>query len=185
MTGATGAILGIRLLELLKDVGVETHLIISRWAVGTLKFEGDYSTKDVKKLATFCYSHNDAAALPSSGSFQTDGVIVVPCSMRTLSAIRTGYADDLICRAADVTIKEQRKLVLVARETPLSPIHLENMLTLARMQNVVIFPPMPAFYTKPKSLDDIVNQSVGRMLDIFGLESDHFPRWKGIGKSEA
>lgn len=185
MTGATGAVLGIRLLELLRDMRVESHLIISRWAGETMKYEGDYSIKDVKKLATFCYSHNDAAALPSSGSFPTDGMIVVPCSMRTLSAIRIGYADDLICRAADVTIKERRKLVLVARETPLSPIHLENMLALARLQNVIIFPPMPAFYTKPKSLEDIIDQSVGRMLDMFGLQSEHFPRWKGMGQSEA
>lgn len=185
MTGATGAVLGIRLLELLRDLGVETHLIISRWAMETLKYEGDFSVKDVKRLATICYSHNDAAALPSSGSFQTDGMIVVPCSMRTLSAIRTGYADDLICRAADVTIKEQRKLILVARETPLSPIHLENMLALARIQNVVIFPPMPAFYTKPETLEDIVDQSVGRMLDMFGLESTGFPRWGGIRLSKS
>ncbi len=185
MTGATGAILGIRILEILRDMGVETHLIVSRWAAETLKYEGNYSIKDVKNLATFCYAHNDAGALPSSGSFQTDGMIVVPCSMRTLSAIRTGFADDLICRAADVTIKERRKLVLVARETPLSPIHLGNMLALAQMQNVVIFPPVPAFYTRPKSLSDIVDQSVGRMIDMLGLESDHFPRWNGMDQSKA
>src|ERR1700761_1356073 len=182
MTGATGAILGIRILQLLRDMGVETHVIISRWAAETLKYEGDFSIKDVKALASFWYAHNDAAVLPSSGSFQTDGMIVVPCSMRTLSAIRTGYADDLICRAADVTIKERRKLVLVTRETPLSPIHLENMLALAQMQNVIIFPPMPAFYTKPKTVADIVDQSVGRMLDMLGIESDHFPRWNGMSQ---
>ncbi|KIW13356.1 hypothetical protein PV08_08544 [Exophiala spinifera] len=185
MTGATGAVLGIRILEILRDMGVETHLIVSRWAAETLRYEGNYSIKDVKALATFCYAHNDAGALPSSGSFQTDGMIVVPCSMRTLSAIRTGFADDLICRAADVTIKEHRKLVLVARETPLSPIHLANMLALAQMQDVIIFPPVPAFYTRPKSLSDIVDQSVGRMIDMLGLESDHFPRWNGMDPSKA
>ncbi|KAE8339207.1 hypothetical protein BDV24DRAFT_165583 [Aspergillus arachidicola] len=179
MTGATGAILGIRLLERLREMNVETHLVISRWAVETIKYETKYTANDVRALATRCYPVNDAAAAISSGSFQADGMIIVPCSMRTLSAVRTGFADDLICRAADVTLKERRKLVLVVRETPLSGIHLENMLDLTRY-GAVIFPPMPAFYTMPESVDDIVTQSVGRMLDMFGLDAGNFERWDGF-----
>ncbi|KAB8260473.1 Phenylacrylic acid decarboxylase [Aspergillus pseudonomiae] len=179
MTGATGAILGIRLLERLREMNVETHLVISRWAVETIKYETKYTANDVRALATRTYPVNDAAAAISSGSFQADGMIIVPCSMRTLSAVRTGFADDLICRAADVTLKERRKLVLVVRETPLSGIHLENMLDLTRY-GAVIFPPMPAFYTMPQSVDDIVTQSVGRMLDMFGLDAGNFERWDGF-----
>ncbi|KAL6250226.1 phenylacrylic acid decarboxylase [Rhinocladiella similis] len=173
---------------------IETPLIVSRWASETLKYEGEVegqgtdhssSVKHVKSLASHCYSHNDVRAAVASGSFQTDGMIVVPCSMRALSAVRTGHADDLICRASDVTIKEHRRLVLVTRETPLSPIHLDNMLALARAQNVVIFPPMPAFYTRPKTLEDIVDQSVGRMMDMLGRESGRFPRWEGMGGTRA
>ncbi|KAF5860158.1 hypothetical protein ETB97_001863 [Aspergillus alliaceus] len=179
MTGATGAVLGIRLLERLQEMNVETHLVISRWAIETIKYETKYTANDVRALATRSYAVNDAAAAISSGSFQTDGMIIVPCSMRTLSAVRTGFADDLICRVSDVTLKEKRKLVLVVRETPLSCIHLENMLGLAR-NGAVIFPLMPAFYTKPKSVDDIVAQSVGRMLDMFGLDAGDFERWEGV-----
>ncbi|KAE8148242.1 flavo protein [Aspergillus avenaceus] len=179
MTGATGAILGIRLLERLREMNVETHLIISRWAIEAIKYETKYSVSDIRALATRCYPVNNAAAAVSSGSFQTDGMIIVPCSMRTLSAVRTGFADDLICRAADVTLKEKRKLVLVVRETPLSCIHLENMLALANY-GAVIFPPMPAFYTMPGSVDDIVTQNVGRMLDMFGLDAGNFDRWNGF-----
>ena len=178
MTGATGAVLGIRILTILRSLGVETHLVISRWAIETLKYETSTSLKEIKSLASHTYNVNDAAAAISSGSYQHDGMIVVPCSMRSLSAIRTGFADDLICRAADVTIKERRKLVLVVRETPLSVIHLENMLALARM-GVVISPPMPAFYTRPESVEDIVEQSVGRILDCFGLDAKSFKRWDG------
>jgi phenylacrylic acid decarboxylase len=178
MTGATGAILGIRFLERLREMNVESHLIISRWAIETIKYETKYTVNDIRALATRCYPVNDAAAAVSSGSFQTDGMIIVPCSMRTLSAVRTGFADDLICRAADVTLKEKRKLVLAVRETPLSCIHLENMLGLARM-GAMIFPPVPAFYTMPESLEDLVTQSAGRMLDMFGLDAGNFQRWDG------
>jgi phenylacrylic acid decarboxylase len=179
MTGATGAILGIRLLERLREMNVETHLIISRWATETIKYETKYTAKEVRALATRSYSASDVAAAISSGSFQTDGMIIVPCSMRTLSAVRTGFGDDLICRAADVIMKEKRRLVLVVRETPLSCIHLDNMLQLAKY-GAVIFPPVPAFYTMPNSVEDIVTQSVGRMLDMFGLEAGNFQRWEGI-----
>jgi flavin prenyltransferase len=184
ITGATGAAIAVRVLELLRDLEVETHLIISKWAIETIKLETTTSLKEIKALASFSYSPQDAAAGPSSGSFQTDGMIIVPCSMRTLSAVRTGFAGDLICRAADVTIKEQRKLVLVVRETPLSVIHLENMLALAR-QNVVIFPPMPAFYTNPKSVEDLVDQTSGRILDMIGFEAGNFKRWSGMSTAKA
>ncbi|UZJ55782.1 hypothetical protein CBS101457_005102 [Exobasidium rhododendri] len=179
MTGATGAVLAISLLKKLRDLDVETHLIISKWAAETLKYETDMRVQELRSLATHVYNINDASAPPSSGSFQTDGMIVVPCSMKTLSAIRSGFGEELIARSADVTIKEQRKLVLCVRETPLSPIHLENMLALARI-GVVIFPPVPAFYTKPQSVEDIVEQSVGRMLDALGFDADGFPRWNGM-----
>ncbi|PLB50167.1 Phenylacrylic acid decarboxylase [Aspergillus steynii IBT 23096] len=179
MTGATGAILGIRLLERLREQNVETHLIISRWATETIKYETQYTIKQVRALASRSYSVNDAAAAVSSGSFRTDAMVIVPCSMRTLSAVRTGFADDLICRAADVTLKEKRRLVLVVRETPLSCIHLENMLALAQY-GAVIFPPMPAFYTMPEGVEDIVRQTVGRIMDMLGLETDRFQRWEGM-----
>lgn len=178
MTGATGAILGIRLSEKLRGLGIETHLVISRWANETMLYETSYTAEDIRQLASYTYSYQDVAAKISSGSFQTDGMIIVPCSMRTLSAVRTGFADDLICRAADVTLKAKRRLVLVVRETPLSPIHLENMLALARY-DVVIFPSVPAFYTRPESIEGIVAQSVGRMLDMFGIEAGDFKRWDG------
>ncbi|KAI9040150.1 UbiX family flavin prenyltransferase [Aspergillus affinis] len=175
MTGATGAILGIRPLERLRAHNVETHLIINRWATETIKYETRYTIKQIRALTSRTYPGNDAAAAVASGSFQTDAMVIVPCSMRTLSAVRTGFADDLICRAADVTLKEKRRLVLVVRETPLSCIHLENMLTLARY-GAVIFPPVPAFYTMPEGVEDMVTQSVGRMMDMLGLETDGFRR---------
>jgi 4-hydroxy-3-polyprenylbenzoate decarboxylase len=144
----------------------------------TIRYETPYTPKDIRDLASHTYSVQDAAAKISGGSFQTDGMIIVPCSMRTLSAVRTGFADDLICRAADVTLKEKRKLMIVVRETPLSCIHLENMLALVR-SDVVIFPPMPAFYTKPENIEDIVAHSVGRVMDTFGLEAEDIARWDG------
>ncbi|KAK4700684.1 hypothetical protein P7C70_g5562, partial [Phenoliferia sp. Uapishka_3] len=184
MCGATGAIYAIRLLTILRELGVETHLIISKWASETITYETDYKLSSVKALADKCYSLQDQYAAISSGSFQHDGMIIVPCSMKTLAAVRIGYGEDLIARAADVTLKERRKLVIVARETPLSDIHLENMLSLTR-SGAIIFPPVPAFYTRPESLDDIVNQSVGRMLDMFDLSWDGFERWEGAKKKSA
>jgi len=136
------------------------------------------SAAQIRKLATRVYSVNDQAAAISSGSFQHDAMIVLPCSMKTVAAIRCGLGADLISRAADVTIKEQRKLVLAVRETPLSAIHLDNLLYLARL-GVVIFPPLPAFYTRPKTIDDIHEQSVGRLLDLVGIHLDSFERWTG------
>ena len=179
ITGASGAIFGIRTLEALRELGIETHLIISQWARSTIAHETSFSLAQVEALATTVYHHDNQAAPISSGSFKTDGMIVAPCSMKTLAAIRVGFGDSLITRAADVALKERRKLVLLARESPFSEIHLENMLSLARM-GVVIFPPIPAFYNKPESVDDIVNHIVGRLLDQFGLNLPGVKRWPGF-----
>jgi 4-hydroxy-3-polyprenylbenzoate decarboxylase len=180
MTGATGAAIGVELLRQLQEhKDVETHLVLSRWSRATIQLETTLSVSDVSRLANVVYGWNDQAAAISSGSFLTDGMIVVPCSMKTLAGIRTGYAEGLIARAADVTLKERRRLVLVPRETPLSEIHLENMLALARM-GARIVPPMPAFYNLPASVDDIVSHIVTRILDQFGIESTSAKRWTGI-----
>src|SRR6185369_369656 len=171
ITGATGSVLGVRALQLLKDVGVETHLVLSKWGARTLLHETPHTVDYVKSLATHSYGDSDQGAAISSGSFLTDGMIIAPCSVRTLAAIAQGHGDNLVHRAADVILKERRKLVLMVRETPLSDIHLENMLKLSRM-GVVIAPPMPAFYTNPQSLDDVVNHLVMRALDCFGVHVD-------------
>jgi 4-hydroxy-3-polyprenylbenzoate decarboxylase len=176
ISGATGAIFGVRLLEALRSADVETHVVISEWAAQTLKLETEYSMDEVRRLASVVYDPGNQAAAISSGSFLTAGMIVAPCSMKTLSAIAHGYGEDLITRAADVVLKERRKLVLIARETPLSSIHLENMLKLSNL-GVVIMPPMPAFYNRPKTLDDMVNHIVARALDQFGLHTDLTRRW--------
>ena len=178
ITGATGVIYGVRLLEHLRDAGVETHLVISRWGARTLVHETPYSREQVEALAHTAYAPGDMGAAISSGSFQTAGMIVVPCSAKTLGAIAHGYGDGLIHRAADVVLKERRKLVLGVREMPLSDIHLENMLKLSRM-GAVILPPMPAFYNNPRSLADIVEHTVVRMLDQFGVEVPGTERWSG------
>ncbi|KAM0257771.1 hypothetical protein ACHAQJ_004222 [Trichoderma viride] len=181
MTGATGAILGIKLLIALRTLNVETHLVISKWAEETIKYETDYHTSNVRALADHTYNINDMAAPISSGSFRVDGMIIVPCSMKTLASISTGMGSDLISRASDVMLKERRRLVLVARETPLSEIHLRNMLEVTQAGGV-IFPPVPAFYIK-SDLEDMVNQSVGRMLDQFDLDLTSMKRWEGWVKS--
>lgn len=181
MTGASGAVLGIRLLERLREVpSVETHLVMSRWARQTIRLEATRTASEVASLADHVYHPEDLAAAISSGSFLTDGMVVVPCSMKTLAGIRAGYGDGLITRAADVTLKERRKLVLVVRETPLSEIHLENMLSLARM-GVCIFPPVPAFYTLPSTIDEMADTIVARVLDQFGVTVPETRRWAGAG----
>ena len=177
ITGATGTIYGVRLLEALKQRGVETHLILSRWGARTLVHETSYTVEQLQQLATHTHAITDQGASISSGSFLTRGMIVAPCSMRTVAAIASGYGDNLLHRAADVVIKEQRKLVLVVRESPLSAIHLENMLKLARL-GVVICPAMPAFYLQPKTVDEIVEQTVVRVLDQVNIHLDT-PRWDG------
>ncbi|WPC75130.1 non-oxidative hydroxyarylic acid decarboxylases subunit B [Vibrio porteresiae] len=180
MTGATGAPLGVALLEALAAIPeVETHLVMSRWAKTTIELETPYTAKDVAALADVTYSSADQAAAISSGSFRTDGMIIIPCSMKTLAGIRAGYADGLVGRAADVIIKENRKLVLVPRETPLSTIHLENMLALAQ-KGVTMIPPMPAWYNHPETIDDIKNHIVARVLDQFNLDFPKAKRWQGL-----
>ena len=179
MTGATGVIYGVKLLEQLRDAGVETHLVMSRWGARTLMHETPYSREQVEGLAHTVYAANDMGAAISSGSFETAGMAIVPCSARTLAAIAHGFGDSLIHRAADVVLKERRKLLLAVREAPLSDIHLENMLKLSRM-GAVILPPMPAFYMNPRSLTDIVEHTVARMLDQFGIEvPGGAQRWTG------
>lgn len=185
MTGATGAVVGVELLrQLQRCPDVETHLVLSRWARATIHLETDLSARDVESLADVVYSWDDQAAAISSGSYRVDGMVIAPCSMKTLAAIRVGYADGLIARAADVTLKERRRLVLVPRETPLSEIHLDNMLTLARM-GAGIVPPMPAFYNHPASVADVVDHIVTRILDQFDIESPTAKRWNGVADAKA
>jgi 4-hydroxy-3-polyprenylbenzoate decarboxylase len=178
ITGATGAIYGIRLLQTLKNTDVETHLVVSRWGARTLIHETPHTLAQVRGMATRSYSENDQGAALSSGSFLTMGMVIAPCSMKTLSAIAQGQNDDLIHRAADVVLKEKRRLVLMVREAPLSEIHLENMLKLARM-GVVITPPVPAFYNHPRSIDDLVDHTVARVLDLFDVHVGDTGRWTG------
>jgi flavin prenyltransferase len=178
ITGATGTILGVRLLQVLKQHNVETHLILSNWGARTLVHETSYSVTRVQEMATKCYGSQDYGAAVSSGSFVTDGMVICPCSVRSLAAIAHGYGDSLIHRAADVILKERRKLVLVVRETPLSDIHLENMLKLSRT-GAIIFPSVPAFYNHPKTIDDLVDQTVLRILDQFNLHLSSDNRWSG------
>ena len=185
MTGATGAVFGVELLRRLRQCSdVQTHLVLSRWARATLNLETGLSAGDVAGLADVVYSWDDQAAAISSGSYRVEGMVIVPCSMKTLAGIRTGYADGLIARAADVTLKERRRLVLVPRETPLSEVHLDNMLALARM-GASIVPPMPAFYNHPASIDDLVDHIVTRILDQFDIESPGAKRWTGVSDQKA
>ena len=179
MTGATGSIYGIRMLQMLQKTDVETHLVVSRWGARTLIQETPYTLDAVRKLATRSYKENDQGAAISSGSFVTLGMVVAPCSMKTLAAIALGHNEDLLHRAADVVLKERRRLVLCVRETPFNDIHLEHMLKLSRM-GVVIAPPLPAFYNGPRSLDDVIDHSVSRVLDLFDIHLDVAQRWNGV-----
>jgi 4-hydroxy-3-polyprenylbenzoate decarboxylase len=183
ITGATGSIYGVRLLERLRDVRVETHVVLSRWGVRTLMHETTWSREHVESLATVSYAPGDMGAAIASGSFKTDGMIIAPCSAKSLGAIASGYGDSLIHRAADVILKERRRLVLALREMPLSEIHIENMLKLSRM-GVVMMPPVPAFYNHPQSVDDIVDHTVSRILDQFDIELPGAVRWTGDMSSD-
>ena len=176
ITGSTGVIYGIRLLEILKKKNIQTHLIITEWAKKCLAMETSFTIDFIKSLATSTSDEANMAASVSSGTHKMDGMIVIPCTMKTLSSIAVGYDETLVARAAGVTLKESRKLVLVTRETPLTAINLENMLKLARL-GVVILPPVPGFYTKPKTIDDIVNHTVGKCLDQFNIEHNLYKRW--------
>ena len=179
MSGASGVIYGIRLLEALKkESDVETHLVMSDSAKMNINLETDRSVKDVQALADHLHSNRDISASIASGSFGTDGMIVAPCAIKTLSAITNSYADSLIVRAADVVLKECRRLVLVPRETPLHTGHCE-LLYRASQLGAIIAPPMPAHYIKPQTVDDLVNHHVGRILDLFGIDCGFVQRWKG------
>jgi flavin prenyltransferase len=182
ITGATGTIFGVRLLQLLQGTDVETHLVVSRWGARTLVHETSFTLEQVRRLATHAYAEGDQGAALSSGSFVTMGMVVLPCSVKTLAAIAHGHGEDLVHRAADVVLKERRRLVLAVREAPLNTIHLENMLKLSRM-GVVISPPVPAFYNRPRSLDDVVDHSVARILDLFDIHLDVAERWSGTMKA--
>ena len=177
ISGASGAIYGVRLLEALRTVAVPAHLIISKSAMITLKEETSVGTDELRALATAYYLNTDIGAAVSSGSFKTRGMIVIPCSIRTLSEVAYGTTDSLLSRAADVVLKERRKLVLVVRETPFHHGHLRAMLA-ATENGAIIAPPVPAFYHRPKTIEDIVDQTVGRCLDLFDIETDLVKRWR-------
>ena len=176
ITGSTGVIYGIRLLEILKRLNIETHLIMSEWAQKCISMETDHDLNYVKSLATENSNEENMAANISSGTHKTDGMIVIPCSMKTLSSVANGYDETLVARVAGVSLKESRKLILVVRETPLTAINLENMLKLARL-GVIILPPVKEFYIKPKGIADLVNHIVGKCLDQFNIEHELFTRW--------
>jgi 4-hydroxy-3-polyprenylbenzoate decarboxylase len=178
ISGASGVIYGVRMLELLRDTDVETHLVMSKSAELTLAYETEFKPKEVKALASVNHPASDIGAAISSGSFPTMGMVIVPCSIRTMSEIATGVTSSLVSRAADVVLKEKRRLVLALRETPLHGGHLRTMTTLADI-GAVVAPIVPAFYAKPKTVDDIINHTVGRLLDFFGIETKVVRRWQG------
>lgn len=184
ITGASGAIYGIRLLEVLSSTrNVETHLIVSEAAEAIIKYETGRSIEDVRELASFSYDIRDIGARISSGSFKTDGMIIAPCTVKTMSAIANSYSENLLVRVGDVTIKERRRLLLLVRETPLHLGHLRSMERLCEM-GAIIMPPAPAFYDRPQTIQDIVDHTVGKMLDIFGIEHTLFQRWPGMAKQD-
>ena len=176
ITGSTGVIYGVKILEILKQLNIQTHLVITEWAKKCLAMETDYKLDQLKSLSTEYSDDSNLASGISSGTYRHDGMIVIPCSMKTLSSIANGYDETLVARAAGVTLKESRKLVLVIRETPLTAINLENMLKLARL-GIVILPPVPGFYTKPKSIEQIIDHTVGKCLDQFNIDHDLYKRW--------
>ena len=179
ISGASGVVLGIRLLEVLKPTQIETHLVLSPAARATIAQETDWKVSDVLALADVHYNYQDIGAAVASGSFKTRGMVIIPCSIKSLSAVANSYAEDLMARAADVTLKEGRPLVLVVRETPLHRGHL-RLMDLAARAGAVIFPPVPAFYTRPHSVDDMVNNTVGRVLARLGIENENYKEWKGM-----
>ena len=178
ITGATGSAFGVRVLQMLQGTDVESHLVLSRWGARTLLHETPFTVEEVRRLATRSYAEGDQGAAISSGSFVTLGMVIAPCSVKTLGEIAHGYGRSLVQRAADVVLKEKRRLVLAVRESPLSEIHLGNMLKLARM-GVVIAPPLPAFYNHPKTVDDIVSHTASRLLDLFDIHVEA-ARWDGV-----
>lgn len=178
ISGASGIVFGLRALQLLRDCDIETHLVISKSAKRTLHYELDMPIAELEALASFVHPAGDIGASIASGSFATDGMLIAPCSVRTMSEIATGVTSTLLTRAADVVLKERRRLVLMVRETPLHTGHLRTMTQLSEM-GAIIAPPVPAFYTRPRTLDDVVTQTVGRALDLFDLRHDSVQRWRG------
>jgi 4-hydroxy-3-polyprenylbenzoate decarboxylase len=184
ISGASGVVYGIRLLQVLSKIaGIETHLIISEAGELNIRYETDWKIEDVKAMANFSYDVRDLGAPPSSGSFQTDGMVIAPCSIKTMSALANSYSENLLIRAGDVTLKERRRLVLLVRETPLHVGHLRNMQKLAEA-GAIIMPPVPAFYHKPQTIQDIIDHTVGKVLDIIGIEHALFQRWSGFPEKE-
>jgi len=182
ISGASGAIYGIRLLQLLKEADVETHLIVSRTARVTIATETDLNTGEFEALADVVHSNQDLGAACSSGSFQTLGMVIAPCSVKTMAEIATGVTANLISRAADVALKERRRVVLMLRETPLHLGHVRSMAAVTEA-GAIVYPPVPAFYSKPQNLTEMVDHSLGRVLDLFGLDLDIVRRWHGVAKS--
>jgi len=178
ISGSSSVILGIKLLEFLWSANIQTHLIITSTAKKIIDHETEYTVADVKKLAAKTYENTDLFAPTASGSFKTDGMIIIPCSMKTLAGIASGYSDNLLLRSADVCLKERRKLILVTRETPLSLIHIENMAKVTRAGGVVL-PPVLSFYSKPKNIEDMINYILGKVLDVLGIDNKLYERWKG------
>ena len=184
ITGASGVIYGIRLLEVLAtNKDVETHLIISEAGAEIIKHETNWELEKVRALADACYDIKDIGSRLSSGSFKRDGMVIAPCSMKTLSALANSYTDNLIARSADITLKERKRLVVLARETPLHLGHLRNMVKLTEM-GAIVFPPVPAFYHKPKTIQNLIDYTVGRVLDIFDIKHNLLPRWSGLADKE-
>jgi polyprenyl P-hydroxybenzoate/phenylacrylic acid decarboxylase-like protein len=184
ITGATGAAYGIGILKTLKALpGWESHLVLTEAGALNVWHELKLKRKDVERLATAAYHPKDIGAAIASGSFLTEGMVIAPCSMKTLSAMAHAHADDLVSRAADVVLKERRRMVLLPRETPLNLAHLRNMVAATEM-GAIVYPPVPAFYARPKSIDDMVAHTVARVLDLFGIHSDKLARWQGISSSE-
>ena len=176
ISGASGAIYGIRALQALKELEVETHLVVTDAALQTIRLETDWKKSDVEGMATEVHRVDDITSKLASGSYHTDGMLVIPCSMKTLAGVACGYSDNLLLRAADVTLKERRRLVLVVRETPLSLIHIENMATVTRA-GAIVLPAMPAFYHRPKTVQELVDQVVGKAMDLLGVEHRLYRRW--------
>lgn len=183
ISGASGAVYGVRALEILKKLGVETHLILTEAARETIRLETNYKITQVEGLATEVHGIGDIASTLASGSFRTDGMAVIPCSMKSLSGVASGYADNLLLRAAEVTLKERRPLVLVVREAPLTLIDLENMVSAARA-GIIILPAMPAFYSRPKTIDDLVTQVAGKAIELLGVKHDLSRRWDRSASSK-
>lgn len=176
ISGSSGSVLGIRFLEVLKKMGIESHLIISETAEKLIEHETKYKVSEVKKLASKVYDYKDLFAPIASGSFRTKGMVIIPCSMKTLAGIASGYSDNLMLRAADVCLKERRKLILVARETPLSLIHIENMRKVTLAGGIVL-PPILTMYSKPKKIEEMVDHIIGKVLDSLGIENKIYRRW--------